>query len=365
MSKMTHSRPPAARPTPLPRVPATKRVRRALAAALLLAVAAGACSPTPTPPKASPSASSAAVAPKVDPSLPSDIAATVAALDGQLTQGWKQAGVTPSAQVDDAAYLRRLSLDLNGKLPTPEQVLAFTADSGIDKRAAMAKKLVSHPDYARRWADYFDQLFMRALPGKMQGVDRPAFRRWLHSELSSTRGWDELTRRLITAQGLNSEGGRPSPDAWELPDTPSDQGEVNGAVNWLLLGSKQPQNLAGATSKLFLGVQIQCAECHDHPTEKWKQTDFNNFTAAFMSTNAKRLDKGKVMGVRRFEVRDVKKRSRKLQRQMRKHKLGDAKPIALDGTPLDRASSGKAPLGTIVAEPDGPIASEGAVCCPQ
>ncbi len=92
---------------------------------------------------------------------------------------------------------------------------------------------------------------------------------------------------------------------WPTASRPRAAG-VNGAVNWTLRYADTPQDMAGTASRTLLGVQIQCAQCHDHKTEKWKQTDFQAFAAAFTRTRFVPLDGGKPMGqVKRIEVRDL------------------------------------------------------------
>src|ERR1700761_972664 len=81
---------------------------------------------------------------------------------------------------------------------------------------------------------------------------------------------------------------------------------VNGAVNWTLAYQEAPQDLAGAASRTLLGVQIQCAQCHDHKTEKWTQRDFQSFAAAFVRTRLEVVDPGPPMGrVRRVDLVDL------------------------------------------------------------
>jgi hypothetical protein len=141
---------------------------------------------------------------------------------------------------------------------------------------------------------------------------------------------------------VNSVGGRPDAGGWDLSDdtTMSPPDDVNGAVNFLLRHGRQPQDLSGTTARVFLGQQIQCAECHDHPSDRWKQEDFKRFTAAFMRTVGRRLDRGKVMGIRRFEVVDERRGRR---RRMRRSGYDDSRPLALDGTALDAVNG---PEGT-------------------
>ena len=185
-------------------------------------------------------------------------------------------------------------------------------------------------------------------------VDRIAYRQWLYQELKKGTPYDGLVRQMITASGMNSVGGRPDIADWELTDDSAPPSEVNGAVNWFLQGIRQPQNLAGLASRTFLGVQIQCAECHDHPTESWKQEDFRRFTSAFVRVDGRRPETGRGMGLRRIELTDVDRVTRRMRRRMKKTGYGDEPPTALDGTSLQGEGSPRQALAAWMTAPDNP-----------
>lgn len=262
--------------------------------------------------------------------LPPDIAESVTRLDAALAAS--QVGLEPAPLTDDHNFLRRVYLDLTGTLPPPEAVKSFAAaaEPAEKKRAELVQKLVASPAFARHFTNYWDAVLMDGARGAY--IDRAAFRQWLYGELEKKSGWDDMVYRLLTASGVNSEGGRRDAAKWE--PAAAANSDVNGAVNWLLRGAREPQNLAGAASRIFLGVQIQCAECHDHPTEKWKQEDFKRFTAAFMRVGGERLDQGRKMGMRRLSVDDVEEPTRRMERRMQRTGYDDANPRALDGTSL-------------------------------
>jgi len=115
--------------------------------------------------------------------------------------------------------------------------------------------------------------------------------------------------------------------------------DVNGAVNWTLEYQDAPQDLAGAASRTLLGVQIQCAQCHDHKTEKWTQRDFQSFAATFTRTRLERIDQGKPMGmVRRIDLFDLGRTAPRYAKLAMKapelEAIAKAQPAALDGTNL-------------------------------
>lgn len=261
------------------------------------------------------------------PATSATVATSASEVDALLAAAWAQEGVTPAPDVDDATFMRRAYLDLTGVVPTAAEARAFLANASAERRARLVDELLASDAFAKHWTNYWDDVLMEG--GKRQLVDRVAFRQWMHGQLKDDVRYDELVRRLLTASGVNSRGGRPSPAGWELDEPPAEG--VNGAVNFLLTGAQEPQNLAGTTSRVFLGVQIQCAECHDHPTEKWTQNDFERFTSAFMRVKGRPLG-GQRMGMRRVEVDDA---PRPLRRRVQKTGYGDEPPTALDGTPLD------------------------------
>ncbi len=320
--------PSAPPPSSTPRV--SPRWRRALVAAALLATAAGvtpACDRSTSTETPHPPAAEATPAPTSNHPV-----------DRLLEPAWEAAGVTPAPLAGDATFMRRAYLDLTGVVPTAEQAKRFLASDDPNRRAALVDELLSSERYAKHWTNYWNDVLIAG--GKKRLVDRVAFRQWLHDQLSKNVPYDEMVRSLITASGVNSEGGRPSPEGWELNEKAPDG--VNGAVNFMLTGAQEPQNLAGTTSRVFLAQQIQCAECHDHPTEKWKQEDFQKFTSAFMQVQGKPVVRGRQMGIRRIEVRDVGENHRFVRRRMKKTGYGDKPPTALDGTPLGKEAPRRA-----------------------
>src|SRR4051812_28120644 len=228
-----------------------------------------------------------------------DYSDTVARLDSQLTSAWKQAGIEPAATVDDARYLRRVYLDIAGTLPTPEKVREFLLDPSPDKRAREVDQLLDSPEYAVRWANYWNALLMgRTL--ESANIDQNAFKLWLRDEFAKNAKWDEIVTKLITAEGWNTDK-KPN----NVDTSPSDLHErLAPAVNWFLKYWMSMPELSSATSKIFLGVQLQCAQCHDHKTEKWTQEDYRQFTAFFVKTWPTYFDKGGVLGTTRVEVNE-------------------------------------------------------------
>ncbi len=168
---------------------------------------------------------------------------------------------------DDAEFLRRVTMDLQGTIPTYEETVAFLQDPAPDKRATLVDRLLASP----RHADWFAMWYGNLLVGssiRNRTVDRRAFNDWLREQFRKNRPYDELVYDLVTASG-NSE--------------------QNGALGLMTSFETSAADAAGKTSRYFLGVQIQCAQCHDHPYDKRiKQTDFQSYAAFFFTTTYRR-----------------------------------------------------------------------------
>ena len=338
-----------ARPKPWPRA--------SFAAAVALGSLVGACDRGP-PPRAAARASA-----PVGPTAPAaPIAArlmTPADVDVRLRATWKDAGVAPTPPADDATWLRRLWVDVAGTIPPPEVVRRFLAeaDASGGKRARAIDELLASPRWADHWTSYWDDVWMgrdRFRPD----VDAGAFRAWLHDALARNEPWSQLVTELLTATGRNSAGGAKR-------DTESNDGRggvvegVNGAVNWTLRYQEAPQDMAGAASRTLLGVQIQCAQCHDHKTEKWTQKDFQSFAAAFLRTRLEPVDGGGRMDakgmVRRVDLVDLGRPAPRFAKKMLDiDAIAKARPAAIDGTDLGDGEGVRVALARWVTAPENP-----------
>jgi hypothetical protein len=306
-----------------------------------------------------------------------------ATIDHLIRAEWKQQNIVPAPPVDDARFLRRLYLDITGEIPPPQAVTAFLADRSPYKRFGAIEALLNSPRYADHWTDYWDGVLMgRQLRFQGQAVDRAAFRQWLHAQFEKNTPWNKFVYDLITATGQNSTGGSyaksiglaTAPQNAGMPqngaamqssdpamsmtggDAAASAGNINGAVNWTLKYATTPADLSGSASKIFLGVQIQCAQCHDHKTEKWKQDDFRRFTACFVQARPVLIDTGKgIKGMRRVELRDVYRpyigRGKKNQSR---NEYVNAVPAALDGTDFSDSPNRRQALAAWMTAPNNP-----------
>jgi len=188
------------------------------------------------------------------------------------------------ALLDDEQFLRRLSLDLTGRLPDPAEVIAFVADTDPAKRAKRIDQLLESEAYARHWARYWrDVVSARLTLRRTMGLTR-TFEEWMFEQLRANNSWEQITRSIITAEGevrfsQTLTGARvvKRPPGW------LDRPTVEGGDLFFLVAhdGDQAEERAAETSRVFLGIQIQCAQCHDHPSDPWKREQFHEFAAYF------------------------------------------------------------------------------------
>ena len=178
-------------------------------------------------------------------------------------------GIEPSNLCDDATFMRRAFLDVIGTLPTSEETRAFTTSQAVDKRADLVKQLLERDEYADYWTMRFSDL-LRVDQGKITPAGAVAITRWLHRQFTENRHYDEFVRDLLLAKGnLQSEG----PAAYfKALDT--------------------PEILAKSVCQTFLGVRIECAQCHHHPSDRWSQEDYYAMAGLFNGVTRKNLANG-------------------------------------------------------------------------
>ncbi len=302
------------------------RATIALVVAAGIAAAIG-CSGAPSS-TSGPDAGPAAAAPASHPGS--------AAIDGALDKVWADKGLTASADIDDATFLRRVTIDLVGRIPTGAEASAFLDDKAADKRARAVDRLLASPEHDRHLARTWERILLGE-ETKARLVDRAAFRRYLERRFAEGAKWDELVREIVTAEGKTSLGGSYKRGAQLVDDEGRGAEEkaegVSGAANYYMRFAKSPQDLAGTTSRAFLGVQIQCAQCHDHKTEAWKQTDFQSFASTMSRVRIEPVEREKgMMAV--FEVKDVARAPRRMLRDDELRAIVESTPRALDGTDL-------------------------------
>ncbi|MCS6978080.1 MAG: DUF1549 and DUF1553 domain-containing protein [Gemmatales bacterium] len=197
---------------------------------------------------------------------------TSAEIDELLSKAHQGDQVQPAPKTTDEQFLRRVTLDLTGKLPTPTEISQFVNDSDPQKRSKVIDRLLDSDAFATHWARYWsDVIVSRATNDlvKRTGISR-SLELWFAQQLRENRTWSEIARSLITANG-EVKFGPPNADASQ------------GPAVFLLChqGAEAAVERAAETSRVFLGIQIQCAQCHDHPSDIWKREQFHELTAFY------------------------------------------------------------------------------------
>src|SRR5689334_11780338 len=164
-------------------------------------------------------------------------------------------------RIDDERFLRRLSLDIIGRLPTPEEVTAFSLDPAADKRATIVTKLLADSRFGENWGRYWrDVIMYRKTEERLQFLVGIPLQPYLEESFNTNKPWSQVATEFITATGNANE---------------------NGACGLIVAQQGQPEEITGEISRIFLGVQIQCAQCHDHPTDRWTREQFHQLAAFF------------------------------------------------------------------------------------
>ncbi len=239
------------------------------------------------------------------------------------------------AVVDDEQFLRRLSLDLIGRQPTPEESTRFAADENPDRRAAAIDQLLDSEEFGTHWAHYWrDTISARVPPPELTFLNYDLFHQWLAAELNANHSWAEITRAILTGTGPIKE---------------------NPAATFVGYHQGNAVKLGAETARVFLGLQLQCAECHDHPFDDWQREEFHQM-AAFFARAAGEL--GKVQDGTGTIVSDRGKGEYRMPNALDVKKPGTAMLPTLmtgEGLPLGKPDMARRQrLANLITLPDNP-----------
>ncbi|WP_425614190.1 DUF1549 domain-containing protein [Anatilimnocola sp. NA78] len=192
-------------------------------------------------------------------------AEVVSFINTSLTQSWKENNVQPSPAASDEEWCRRTFLRLLGRIPTVDEVRKFASDKSKDKRDRLVTQLMEGEQYAGQFNDHWANIWANLLVGRTMGQEaekiasRDGLEQYLRQSLAKKKPYYEVVYELLTAEGSAQPGSE----------------DYNGAVNFLVASLGPDATLATArTSRLFLGQQLQCAQCHQHPTNDWGQHQY-------------------------------------------------------------------------------------------
>lgn len=204
----------------------------------------------------------------------------VALINAAFERQWKEMGLVPSPSEDDVKWCRRVYLDLIGRIPTFEEMREFSQDRDAKKRVKLVSKLLDDPRYTEEFADHWGTVWSNVLIGRSGGnnrqslIDREGMAKYLRDCFARNKPYDRMVYELVTATGATKPG----------------EEDFNGATNFLVdkVNDERGTLATSSTSRIFLGMQVQCTQCHNHPFNQWKQQKFWEFNSFFRQTRALR-----------------------------------------------------------------------------
>ncbi len=229
-------------------------------------------------------------------------------IDALIARKPQTRNIEPVALTTDEQFIRRVTLDLTGQLPTVTDITEFVASKDSGKRPTLVDHLLESDAYARHWARYWrDVVSSRITNRRSMGLTR-SFEEWLYEQFRDDRNWGEITRDILTAEGELRFSQSVSPNS-ALVKQPGWQARPNskGGELFFLVAhdTNEAEERAAETSRVFLGIQIQCAQCHDHHTEPWKRVQFHELAAYFSRIKYQQLfDNKKLVGVQLVTLPD-------------------------------------------------------------
>jgi len=178
-------------------------------------------------------------------------------IDHEIASVWKREKIQPAAPATDAVFLRRVFVDLVGMIPSHDETTAFLKDTDPAKREKLIERLLADPRFAEQQAHVWDLVFFGRKPGNPDATrKRDGFMDWLAEQFKKDVPYDRWVKDLLLAK--------------------------DGAELFYVQFRNQPEDATVAVTRMFLGTQLQCARCHDHPFERWTQKDFYGMAGFFV-----------------------------------------------------------------------------------
>lgn len=193
---------------------------------------------------------------------PADLASRI---DQRLEARFQSDGIKPAPRADDAEFLRRASLDITGRIPRPAEVHEFLADTSADKRAKLIDQMLEEPRFAVHFANVWRAELLPETAASAQAVlFQNGFQNWLVRQFRAGTRYDRMARELLTVPITRDREGEPGLRDPERPNP----------LAFFAVKEAKPENMASAVGRSFLGIRLECAQCHDHPFAKWTQEQF-------------------------------------------------------------------------------------------
>jgi hypothetical protein len=252
-------------------------------------------------------------------------------IDELIERVWNEYQIKPSEPASDGEWCRRVYLDVIGRIPTVKELDNFVSDKSQNKREALVEKLINSDEhveeFARNWTTLWTNLLIGRTGGTEQNslISREGMQKFLRDSFAREKPYDRMVYELVTATG-----------------TPAPEMEgFNGATNFLIMkvNEENAAQATAATTKLFLGLQVQCTQCHNHPFNEWKQQKYWEMNAFFRQTRALRNGPG---GLPRLIDQDYAGESGNAQEadlffELRNGLVKVAYPVFVDGTEISKS----------------------------
>jgi hypothetical protein len=201
-----------------------------------------------------------------------------ASVDRHMARGWAAGKVVPARRAGDGEFVRRVYLDLAGRIPSVTEVRTFLKDRRSDKRQRLVEKLLDGPRYVTHFVAVWRALMLPEANSSFNvRFQVPAFENWLRDQIKREVPYDKMVRALLTTPVANNRGG-----GFFFGNGGASPAPFFSAKEW------KPEELASATARLFLGVNVGCAQCHNHPFADWKKEQFWSFATFFSGIKSRR-----------------------------------------------------------------------------
>ena len=278
----------------------------------------------------------------------------VSVIDEQIRAVWTDYEIKPSKAATDQEFCRRVFLDILGRIPTTDEARKYAVSKDADKKAQLIHSLLYdkkfQQDYVRNWSTIWTNILIGRTGGQERNsvINRRGMQLYLREAFAANKPYDSMVHELLSATG----------------DSAPDAENFNGAVNFLCGKLEEKASQATAqTSRIFLGLQVQCTQCHNHPFNEWKQNQYWQMNSFFRQTVTLRRFAPGTNDVRYVELTDQDFAGEDSPRnpdagrvyyELRNGKLEAAEPVFVDGTSIAPSgyvqdSNRRAELANLVA----------------
>jgi hypothetical protein len=277
-------------------------------------------------------------------------------INAAMEATWKDAQIRPSPIEDELKWCRRVYLDILGRIPSYEELSVFAKDRSPDKRYLLVNRLLNDENYTADYAQNWSTVRTNILIGRNGGMEersltnREGMQKYLRDSFAENKPYNTMVRELVTATGTTRPGTE----------------NFNGATNFLAMKVNEEDGVqaTAAVSRIFLGLQVQCTQCHNHPFNQWKQQKFWEFNAFFRQSRALRRFESGTRDIDHIELinEDFAGQGRNPSKaeiyfQLRNGMTKVAYPVFIDGTAIDKSGYVKEvnrrdELGNLMMESD-------------